>query len=541
LLALAACGAAVLATLAASRRPVRHRLVRVGLAVLVGAELDSVLLFIRLFWAWRVTLGFSLVATAVILLAALVASVAAPVHRVSGAVITAISLVGLTLLVEGIYVVVVLGLGPLPDSRSRRAVQLSMGAAAVVAWFFHPARSWLSDLASRLVYGEPRRPPAPVALPSSGLARLTTEELLLSLLDSLRKTIRLSAAEIWTGDVERFVRVASIPDRRPATFTPDAQEQSVLAGVGVVGNAWARLWATPLLDGRGDTQVRIAPARHSAEVLALLIAERPADGDVFSDQEERFIGEIARELGLNLHNARLDSELRESLDTVRRQADELRASRARLVVSADMERRKIERDLHDGAQQHLVLLAVKLSLARELLARDPEAASQMLGTLAETIKETIDEVREVAHGIYPPLLLESGLAVALRVAGGRSSLDVTVEADAVGRYPSEVEAALYYCCVEALQNASKHASPCRVIIRLHEEEDVVRFEVSDDGPGFVVDAAQAGHGFVNMSDRMGAIGGTVEWKSGRGMGTCVSGAAPVRPAPLTETPGPSPA
>jgi signal transduction histidine kinase len=230
---------------------------------------------------------------------------------------------------------------------------------------------------------------------------------------------------------------------------------------------------------------------------------------------------------LALHNVQLDSALQASLDEVRRQAEELRASRSRIVATADAERRKIERNLHDGAQQHLVALAVNLRLAKDLLGDDPATASEMLDALAADVKETIQELRDLAHGIYPPLLRDSGVVEALRAAASRSPLAVDVDADGMGRFPSEIEAAIYFCCLEALQNAAKHAPDARVAVKVWEESGGLLFSVTDDGPGFDVEVAQQGHGFTNMSDRLGAIGGTIRWESSPGHGSTVRGSVPI--------------
>jgi signal transduction histidine kinase len=287
------------------------------------------------------------------------------------------------------------------------------------------------------------------------------------------------------------------------------------------------VWLPSLLEGRGDGQLRVAPISHAGELLGLIVVERPAGADGFGEEDDRVLTELARQTGLAFHNAQLDTALQSSLDELRRQADELRASRARIVASGDAERRRVERDLHDGAQQHLVALAVNLRLARDVVLDDPPAAAEMLEELTGAVQDTIRELRELAHGIYPPLLVDSGLPDALRAVASRTPLDVDVVTDGIGRYPGDVEAAIYFCCLEALQNASKHAPDAHVAVRVWEDAGGLLFEVADDGPGFDVRLARRGHGFVNMSDRLGAIGGTVRWESVPSSGTTITGSVPI--------------
>jgi len=143
------------------------------------------------------------------------------------------------------------------------------------------------------------------------------------------------------------------------------------------------------------------------------------------------------------------------------------------------------------------------------------------------VQQTIKELRELAHGIYPPLLADRGLGEALQTAANRSPLEVTVRADKVNRYGSEVEAAIYFCCLEALQNAAKHAAGARVQVQVWEQAGGLLFSVADDGPGFDATQAHSGHGFVNMADRLGSIGGTVRWDSQPGLGARVLGSIPL--------------
>ncbi|MGH9002851.1 MAG: sensor histidine kinase, partial [Acidimicrobiia bacterium] len=205
----------------------------------------------------------------------------------------------------------------------------------------------------------------------------------------------------------------------------------------------------------------------------------------------------------------------------------LDASRARLVTEADEARRRLVRDLHDGAQQRLVHTIVTLKLAQRALRDDDGTAQSLVDEALDHAEQGQVELRELAHGIYPPLLVDAGLGPALRAAGDRSPLAVDVFAEGTGRYPGDVEAAVYFCCLEALQNAAKHAAGAQVTIRLFEEAGGLRFEVTDDGPGFDAGVAGRGQGFTNMADRLGAIGGSVQWTSQPGQGARVAGALPL--------------
>jgi signal transduction histidine kinase len=229
---------------------------------------------------------------------------------------------------------------------------------------------------------------------------------------------------------------------------------------------------------------------------------------------------------------KLDSALQESLDEVSRQADELRASRARIVEAGDAQRRRIERDLHDGAQQHLVALAVNVNLVRQISETDPETARSMLEQIGKDLQEAVQELRNLAHGIYPPLLMDRGLGEALSAAAARSPLPTGVEAEGIGRYPQAVEAAVYFCCLEALQNAAKHAGDgAEAMVVVREDAGGLVFEVRDDGAGFdLTGGAGGGHGFVNMGDRVGAIGGTIAVESAPARGTVIRGRIPLADA-----------
>jgi signal transduction histidine kinase len=508
----------------------RQRMQWFGWAVTVTVEVALVAA------ALRILVGWPPHAFAVIALTQLpipIALVAASSPRLTAHVdrllASTVSLTGLSGIVIAVYMVIVIGLGRVPTHAERTLLLLSMIAASLAALLFVPTRERLGQFANRLVYGQ-RRPPDDV-LRTFG-ARLTRaiplDELLLQVVESLRSTLALSAAEVWTVAGGALERSVSSPDAPPDRLTLTADEEVVVARAGVSGPAWIHVWLSPLEAFHRGSMLRVAPIAHSGELLGLIVVARPGSGDAFRDEDEQALTELARQMALALHNVRLDSALQESLDEVRRQSEEIQASRSRIVAAADSERRRIERNLHDGAQQQLVALAVGIRLARVAAERDPASTDGVLEQLAEDLQEAIQELRRLAHGIYPPLLMDRGLAEALSAAAGRASIPTSVDATDVGRYPPETEATVYFCCLEALQNAGKHAGDgASARVRVWEEQGGLLFEVADDGAGFDPKGRPGGAGFVNMADRLGAVGGRLRVTSAPGEGTMISGTIPL--------------
>jgi signal transduction histidine kinase len=225
--------------------------------------------------------------------------------------------------------------------------------------------------------------------------------------------------------------------------------------------------------------------------------------------------------GVVLRNQRLAVEASTATRAVRR-------SRGRIAATAERERRRIERDLHDGAQQRLVALRIELELAEELVRRDPEQGADRLHELEQEVDRALEELRELAHGVYPPLLADQGLVEALLAAARRSPVRVEIEAHGVERYPPEIESAVYFCVLEALQNVVKHADAHRAVVRLDGGVDSeLALSVRDDG----VPRDRAivpGAGITNMRDRLAAVGGELEVSSTTGVGTTVRGRVPTQ-------------
>ena len=512
----------------------KERMQWLGTGLTVAASVALIGAVLHLLVGWPASPGVVAAAASAAVPLGLIAAEWPPLARHSGQVLVhTLSAAGSGAVIAVIYLVIVAGLGKTPDnSAERELLGFSMLAAVVAAIGYLPVRGRLVASATRFVYGTREAPGEALRTFGSRMTRaVAMDELLLQLAESLRKSMRLDCAEIYTGAGDVLERAVSVPDAGGRSVVLTDRERPVVARAGVSGSAWASVWLPALLDGREQAQLRVAPISHAGELLGLIVVERAARADTFTEEDDRVLTELARQAGLAFHNSQLDSALQTTLDALRKQADELRESRARIVASGDAERRRVERDLHDGAQQHLVALAINLRLARDIVTEDPDGAGEMLGQLADDVQLTIKELRELAHGIYPPLLADNGLGDALRAAASRSPLKVLVAAaDDIGRYPAEVEAAIYFSCLEALQNAAKHAPDATVQLRLWTESGGLLFSVTDDGPGFDPAAARRrGHGFVNMADRLGAIGGTVRWDSRPGHGAAISGSVPLVP------------
>ncbi|MFI5034986.1 MAG: GAF domain-containing sensor histidine kinase [Acidimicrobiales bacterium] len=527
--ALAACQPVVRARYMTSPALGRQRVQSLVAGTILAAMVVVVIVTLHWLIDWPAALAPALIGASALVPLGLAAGSLRVASHADRVLVHLLTTLGTVVVVAGAYLIALRVFTKTPSTHSTRNVLAwAMAAAAVAAVAQLGFRARFSRLATGFTYGAREAPDEVVRTFGSRLTRaIPMDELLLQLVESLRKTLALASAEIYTGNGEILDLVVSVPDVGKRSITVSSDERAVIARAGVSGNAWASVWIPAILAGRAAGPLRVAPISHGGELLGIIVIARGEGGITFREEDDRVLADLARQVGLALHNAQLDTALQSSMDELRRQADELRASRARVVASGDAERRRVERNLHDGAQQHLVALAVNLRLAKDVIAEDPAAGAEMLEELQHAVQETIQELRELAHGIYPPLLVDSGLPEALRAVATRSPLDVELVTEGIGRYGGDVEAAIYFCCLEALQNAGKHAPDSHVVIRVWEESGGLLFEVRDDGPGFDVRRAQRGHGFVNMSDRLGAIGGAVRWESGIGRGTTIRGSVPL--------------
>jgi signal transduction histidine kinase len=264
-----------------------------------------------------------------------------------------------------------------------------------------------------------------------------------------------------------------------------------------------------------EPQTSAFPVRHQRELLGAVSVTMPAN-DPMNPSKEALVRDLASQAGLVLRNVRL--------------IEELRASRQRIVAAQDQERRRIERDIHDGAQQQLVALAVKLRLLEQLTRKDPDRAGVMAAELQAEANDAMQNLRDLARGIYPPLLSDKGLVVALESQARKANVPVEIDGHGVVRYPQDVESTVYFCVLEALQNVAKYARASRVSVRLAADDGQLRFDVTDDGVGFDPEAETIGTGLQSMADRVEAIGGTLGVRSAPGEGTTVTGRLSVRTA-----------
>jgi signal transduction histidine kinase len=333
----------------------------------------------------------------------------------------------------------------------------------------------------------------------------------------------LIAAQLFAGrTLHRLVRESL---RRPSPRELEALLQEPLGDPGL------RLVFPDARTGAWPAGANGRPQRPPAGYDVTLVERdgRPAVAIVHDPQLDddpellRAAGAVAL---LAAENAQLDIAWQSALL-------DLRESRARIVVAGDDERRKLERNLHDGVQQRLVAIRINVGLTGEPageLAGDDSAVGGRLEEIGTSLEQAIDELREVAHGLYPPVLTDLGIVAALGALRRDGGALLTVHGAGVGRHPPDLESAIYYCCLEAVQNATKHGGAgARIAVVLREDRRQLRFEVSDDGPGFDSAAAHLGTGLQNMRDRLGALDGRLSIVSAPGRGTVVAGSVPLRP------------
>jgi signal transduction histidine kinase len=407
--------------------------------------------------------------------------------------------------VSAVYVGVVVGVGTLLGGTATTGnLGLSIVATGIVAIAFQPVKERVTRLANYLVYGKRATPYEVLSEFTHRMSETpSTDELVTRMARILAEGTAARRADVW-------LKVGN--ELRPAASWPaDASPRLPLRLTSANGE----------LPDVADVTVA-APVRHQGELFGAVSVTKPPN-ETLTPTEEALLSDLARQAGLVLRNVQLTADLLARLE-------ELRASRQRLVAAQDEARRRLERNLHDGAQQELVALKVQLALAEGMLAPFGEAGApvrDLLGGLKDQLGVALEDLRDLARGIFPPLLAAEGLPAALAAQARKASIAVDVRADGVGRYDKDRESAVYFCVLEALQNVAKYASARDVVVTLCEEDGVLRFEVCDDGDGFDVASTPAGMGLLNMTDRIEALDGTLTIVSSPGTGTRVTGELPV--------------
>lgn len=394
-----------------------------------------------------------------------------------------------SLMVVGGLATLLVGLGLMPSLDERPALLLIAGV--VLGLLLVPLYRFSTWLADRLVFGG-RSTPYEVLTEFSGRvgATYSSEDVLPRMAQLVGEATRAKAARVWLR-VGRELHAA-------ATWPPD------------VGTATS-LHTEPdrLPELRGEEAVEV---RHQGELLGGLSVE-PSPSDPMTPAKRRIVRDLASQAGFVLRNVRL--------------IEELRASRQRLVAAQDEERRRLERNIHDGAQQQLVALTVKLRLLEQIAGPDPAKATEIAAQLQAEATAALDDLRDLARGIYPPLLADKGLPAALEAQARKLPVPVSVDTGDLGRFSQDVEAAVYFSCLEALQNVAKYADASQVKISLTRSNGRLSFAVTDDGVGFDPTSASHGTGLQGIADRLDALGGTLEIVSAVGEGTAVNGSVPV--------------
>jgi signal transduction histidine kinase len=399
--------------------------------------------------------------------------------------------------IAAVYVAVVVGLGTLVGVGDEANLGLKVAATAIVAVAFQPLRQRVRRWADRRVYGQRATPYEVLAQFSRQAANTGDEANLQRVADVLAAGTGAAPATVWlrVGDHLRPAASSDGPQLPAAVALSDGELPSLSASL-------------------------VGPVRHEGELLGAVSITKPRSEPPTS-QDEQLTARLAAGLALLMRNARLTAELREHRDV-------LEASRQRIVRAQDDARRKFEGDLREGAQRQLIELKTVLGLAR---ARSAETEAVRTAALLEQLEaeaeDALDTLRGLAQGIYPPVLEAQGLAAAVSAQADKATLPVTVHASGVARQAPEVEAAVYFCILEALQNAAKYAEATSVHVRLEQDDGYLRFEVSDDGVGFDPGADRRGSGLRGIADRLDTVGGRVRIRSSPGAGTRISGQVPV--------------
>lgn len=486
---------------AEERQPLRLLVVMiVAMAIATATAVVAVLATQGADWTWLTIIGAVLVDGLGVLIGIPVATAAAVLtyglYDVGVVVKKTVVYVLLVAFFSLVLVFIGLMLSPLAFLGAHEATpgeSIALRISTAIATFvivavllFRP----MKRLARRLVYGKRSTRFEAMAEFAERLGdAYSTQDVLPRMAEIVRASTGADVARVWLRVGGELRPIASAPSgAAPAPAVEDPHDE------------------VPQIDG-----LRTFPVRDRGELLGALTVAMPAT-EPLSKDGERLVTDLAGQAGLVLRNVRLIEELQES--------------RRRIVTAQDERARKLERDIHDGAQQQLVALSVKLGLVEQLAERDEQKAGALLAELRGDAADALENLRDLARGIYPPVLADHGLAAALEAQARKSPVRVSLDANGSGRFRPEVEAAVYFCCLEALQNIAKYANATQATIHLERSNGDLTFEVVDDGMGFDPPSV-GGSGLTNMRDRVEALGGALEVTSERGSGSMIRGRIPV--------------
>jgi len=404
--------------------------------------------------------------------------------------------------VSVVYVGVVVGMGALVGGANTENLGLSLLATGIVALAFQPVKERVTLFANYLVYGKRATPYEVLSEFTQRVSETPgADEVVSRMAQILGEGTGARRADVWLKIGNELRPAASWP----ANVAPP--EPLTITGPEI---PWI------------ENVTSAAAVRHQGELFGALSVTKPPN-ESLTPTEEKLLGDLARQAGLVLRNVQLTADLLARLE-------ELRASRQRLVAAQDETRRRLERNLHDGAQQQLVALKVQLALIEGMmdgLGDDAKPVGEMVTMVKAQLGDALEDLRDLARGIFPPLLAAEGLPAALTSQARKATVPVDVEANGIGRYGQEAESAVYFCVLEALQNIQKYAEATSVVVHLEDTGGLLEFEVHDDGKGFDVENTPQGSGTVNMRDRLEAMDGTLEIVSAPGQGTRIIGRLPV--------------
>lgn len=379
--------------------------------------------------------------------------------------------------ISAVYVGIVVGVGSLFGNGGKPNLGLSIVATAIVAVAFQPVRQRLQRLANRLVYGRRATPYEVMADFAERMAgALSVDDVLPKMAEAAAQGVgaRTACVTLFLADGEK--RVARCPDSPsdPSNKTNPMSSRSLP------------------ISYRGD------------DIGELAIVKSP--GEPVIPAEDKLLRDLAFQAGLVLHNVRLTLELQARLAEISSQAAQLRSSRQRLVSAQDSERQRLEQMIHDGAERDLAAMTAELSGVPDAIARHPQEGIAVLERVLNQANNTLEGLRDLARGVYPPLLRDGGLSAALEAQANKAEQPVALDIGALRRYPSEVEAAVYFCCLEALHGAT---GPSRI-----------RVAANNGHLDFSVAGTRLREGvFQQLEDRVEALGGRLKAEGERLVGS----------------------